>query len=99
MKDTADSRIQAGITASPETQKKITGIMSKVVYGVPHFGNLVSIYILMLKLNLIAKDTKRGMNLINIYLKKKIYLPIKGRNVILKYCNLEDIEKFSITSK
>ena len=30
VKDTADSRLQAGITASPETQKKLTGIMSKV---------------------------------------------------------------------
>ncbi|XP_023324405.1 WD repeat-containing protein 7 isoform X4 [Eurytemora carolleeae] len=33
VKDTADSRLQAGITASPETQKKLTGIMSKVKEG------------------------------------------------------------------
>jgi len=33
VKDTADSRLQAGITSSPETQKKLTGIMSKVKEG------------------------------------------------------------------
>ena len=30
VKDTADSKLHAGMTASPETQKKFTGIMSKV---------------------------------------------------------------------
>jgi len=33
VKDTADSKLHAGITASPETQKKLTGIMSKVKEG------------------------------------------------------------------
>ena len=33
VKDSADSRLQAGMTASPETQKKLTGIMSKVKEG------------------------------------------------------------------
>jgi len=45
VKDTADSRLQAGITASPETQKKLTGIMSKV--AINKNTNITSCFLLL----------------------------------------------------